>query len=1305
MTSSLSRHLHGITRAFGWVLGIALITLAVFVAVAQVMLPTLASHPQWVAAQLSERLHRPVSFQSMSGRWTPSGPRFLMHDVSIGAVGAGETPLRIPQAELALELGGWLLPSRHIFNLRASGLELDLRRAIDGRWQISGIGTESGGTSSPMSLSNLSVGLWLDQLKIDITDDRTGRHYPLIADQLRVGLGSGKVRLGARLHRLDTTGVLTAAGVFRSDGASGRIWLAGNDLDLKAMLGDVALAGYTAEQGHGRLAAWLDWRDGKVVHSLLQADLSNVSLAGPGSGRAVVSELKGVADIRQRADGYVLRWAGDDGSALVAALHRGAGDQLQIGVAASDLQLAPLAPWLALKPGLSAALAQWLGAGRPRGELTHAALQWSRDGGLGSLTVDFKGLGIDPVGSLPGVDHLEGSLRGDAEAVSVSLPSQSATLSFPHAFRQPFALSALDATLAFWHDDDGTHIGVDPVDFTGAGYAGQARGEVLLPADGGRPFLDLYAHLDHADVAAAKLFWPIHAMSPKAVEWLDQALVSGTVDKGDILVRGGLADWPFRHNEGRFEAQASISDLTLDYGKDWPRAEHIDAVASFVGDSMLVQASQGESMGIKAQRAVALIPDFGEGLLDLNVQGSGSGDHAMQFVSNSPIASHEADMLAQLKLGGSVDFDFHLSLPLKPGPELQLTGSGHLNQADLRADAWKLKLDKLDGPLQFDAHGLRAGPLTARFRDQPSTVQMQLAGATGDPNLVLSASMDGRYSMAELTRDQPAVAWLGQVSEGRSDFRIGLDIARDSESAPWHQTITIDSTLQGIAMGLPAPLDKATDTDLPLHLSLPVPTSGADLQVSLGQMLRARLRLPGEHGEPLAGTLFLGSQMPAGIPANGLRVRGHAGRLDVTGWIQYVIAGKQSADGPSLESIDVAADQASVFGSEFSDLDLKVLPQPGELAVDADGPGLSGHFQVPTDDLIKRGITARLKRLYWPRAAPSKSAPKDASGKPLADTGPTPAEAARTGIEPASLPPMHLLVDDLRLGDAKLGEARLESWPTDKGMHIDQLRALSHSVQITASGDWNGNAEDSHTHMRIDFAAEDLGEMLSALGFDGLFNGGKTRAHLDASWPGGPSALTLANLNGKLSIDVSDGRIPEASSPGVGRLLGLVSLAELPRRLTLDFGDVFGKGLAFDTIKGDFVFADGNAITHDLKLHGPAAEITVTGRTGLRARDYDQNVLVIPHLGNSLPVVGAVVAGPVGAAAGFAVQSLLGKGLNRAASARYTITGSWDKPKMTLVEKHAVLPSPPVPPAAASSSALPVSSKPQSNPEPAASVQ
>ena len=317
------------------------------------------------------------------------------------------------------------------------------------------------------------------------------------------------------------------------------------------------------------------------------------------------------------------------------------------------MQLAPLLPWLALKPDLAPALAQWLGSGHPRGDLSHVALHWNRATGVQADCGDFNDLGIDAVGKLPGVSSLQGELRGDAEALSLELPAQATTLQFPHLFRQPFVLSQLAGTLAFWPQDGDWHIGVDTLDFVGAGYAGQARGELILPATGGVRSWISTPSLDHADVAAAKLFWPLDSMSPGTIAWLDRALVAGSLDQAQVLVRGDLGDWPFRHNEGRFEARAADQqpDSRLWQGlaaRRWHQRGRQLRQQRHAG-----RGSGGQSLGVKADKAVALIPDFAESLLDLNVQGNGSGASLMEFARKSPIAIRQAETLAKLSLGGS----------------------------------------------------------------------------------------------------------------------------------------------------------------------------------------------------------------------------------------------------------------------------------------------------------------------------------------------------------------------------------------------------------------------------------------------------------------------------------------------------------------------------------------------------------------------------------------------------------------------------------------------------------------------------
>lgn len=1258
------------------------IALAVSAALAQVLLPLLAKHPEWVAAELSRKLQRPVTFASLQGRWEPSGARFIMRGVTLGP-GAGGNPLHVPEVDLKLDFGGWLLPSRHLLNLQANDLELDLTRDANSQWHINGIGVAGGSERQNVSFGRMSIELWLDNLRVDIDDQLLGQRYVLLADQLRVTHQGDHIHLGARMHRVGATGELQAAGRFRDDGASGKVWVAIQNADLRGLAAGLGLGGYVIDSGHGDLAVWMDWSHDQIVRDLFQINLRDLAVTNPAGIKVGVPRLGGLAELRRHEDGFALRWADNDGGAMGVDINHSGTPQADVAGVASQLQLAPLLPWLGLKPGLSPGLAQWLADGQPHGQLHHAVFHWNAAVGLQALDAAFDNVGITSVDKLPGVDHLHGEARGDAEAVSLELPSQTTTISFPHSFRKPFVMSELAGDFALWHDEDATHIGVADMDFEGENYGGNAQGEVQLPSDGGRPFLDLNVALTHADVSAAKLFWPIDSMAPPAIAWLDQAFVSGKLDNASVLVRGSLANWPFHHNEGRFEARAQISDLTLSYGKDWPVAEHINAIANFIDAGMVVQATSGQSMNVNVTNAVAVIPELAHTTLDLNVSGSGNAADMLHFVGSSPIARKQADALAKIKLGGTGSFDFHLSLPTHEMHDFLLDGSAQFKDVDLSAPDWHLQLDKLNGPATFDAHGFHAGPLAGGFRGEPSQLDLAIAGATGDPNTVVAAKLSGNFTVPELIQDYSQLKWLGDVASGRSQFTVGYQIAHADDGAQGAQTLTIESPMTGIALNFPVPLNKAADdTNLPLRLSMNLPMAGSDLQLALGPVMSGHMRLPANDQAPFAATFAFGNQIPDSLPAKGMRIRGDAPQLDVTGWVRQSIGGSASS-GISLETIDVSTEHAQVFGRDFAQMHISAAPKGDTLELDVDSAAAAGHFSVPTVALAKRGITGRLQRMYWPKEPTMPAKNPGAAPVPVSDP-------ANTGIDPIGLSPLHIWIHDLRLGDSKLGDARLETWPTATGMHIDELSTHSKSVQVNASGDWNGSPAKSATRLHVSFDADNLGDMLTEFGYDDIFQGGKTHDELDANWPGGPWAFELGSMDGTLKVNVTNGLIPKAS-PGVsGRFFGLASIAEFPRRLSLNFKDVFGKGFAFDQISGDFRLKDGNAYTDNVKIHGPAAEISITGRTGLRARDYDQQVVILPHVGSSLPVVGAVVAGPIGAAAGFAVQGVLGRGLSHMAVQRLRITGSWDKPVITSGDAAKA----PVP-AGASSAPAPASSAAQ----------
>ncbi len=185
------------------------------------------------------------------------------------------------------------------------------------------------------------------------------------------------------------------------------------------------------------------------------------------------------------------------------------------------------------------------------------------------------------------------------------------------------------------------------------------------------------------------------------------------------------------------------------------------------------------------------------------------------------------------------------------------------------------------------------------------------------------------------------------------------------------------------------------------------------------------------------------------------------------------------------------------------------------------------------------------------------------------------------------------------------------------------------------------------TMQRLDYEPGIVGDELSML--------------FDLSWSGGPSDEMLATLDGEVKVRIGTGQLEEVKA-GAGRVFGLMSFAALPRRLSLDFRDVFGKGFGFDKIQGTFTLVDGDTHTCNLSLESPAADIGIVGRAGLVARDYEQTAVVNASFSNALPVAGALVAGPQVAAALLIISQIFKKPLQEVTQVYYAIGGTWDEP-------------------------------------------
>ncbi|RZL27672.1 MAG: TIGR02099 family protein, partial [Rubrivivax sp.] len=178
-----------------------------------------------------------------------------------------------------------------------------------------------------------------------------------------------------------------------------------------------------------------------------------------------------------------------------------------------------------------------------------------------------------------------------------------------------------------------------------------------------------------------------------------------------------------------------------------------------------------------------------------------------------------------------------------------------------------------------------------------------------------NATADGLRRATELG----AVARLAQAASGQATYRFQLAVGKEGRTA-----LSVSSSLQGLALDLPAPAHKEADSTLPLRLLIAPTEPGTDeirLEVGLAAapLLQAQLQrdVSGATSRVLRAALAVQDKLPP-LPAAGVLLQANVGPLDLDAWQQRLggVAGGGSAGTPG---------SGSGGGSDASD-DLGLMP-------------------------------------------------------------------------------------------------------------------------------------------------------------------------------------------------------------------------------------------------------------------------------------------------------------------------------------------------------------------------------------------
>ena len=1152
------------------------------------------------------------------------------------------------------------------------GGRLSLLRDRDGVFSVNGFRLGDG--------HHFAIGPLLSRLQLSVRDceihwqDRLQDTAPMHLYQV-----NGRLDSDSRRHRLALVSQIGLEGKERIRLAAdlregkadplameGRIYLKTENLALDNRLPAGLTDGLRVERGRLDLELWSELVGGRFQRLQGKVELNGLQLSSEHSASLGLDRFAALFDWRGKPHDWQLdldrlvmlserqlwppgrlslAWRTDD-------LHK----QVQLGI--DYLALSEASRFAILSAPLGEDIRKVLVGLGPAGHLSRFRLaldqaadqpaRWQVSGSVSQYSQQ-------PWKAVPGLAGLNLSFAGDQDGGGLRLGSNRFVMDMPRLFRDQLTADKLRGNFQWGLDPvAGLHMKTQNLTLVTPDVKTLSRLDLQLPWDGEHPFIDMQTDFWDGDGAQKSRYLPAGIMPAPLVDWLDRSLVSGHVTSGSMLLYGPLKAFPFRHDEGRFEVLFGIEDMVLDYKARWPRLEEVVAEAHFLNNGLTIDLSEGKILDSRLRPTEARIQHL-KGASPVEIDGAVEGpvQDLLRLLNETPLKQKFARFTDAVDGSGQARTTLQLQIPLKKTDVLQIHGKVDFQRSSLRLKDYDLTLQALVGQLNFNDKQLWGSDIRGRVLDQSVVLQVE------------PVSQDGQTETRIRTALKIGSDWLQQrfpglatVLDGESQAAVVLDIAHGSSRIP--VSLTVRSDLQGMAVEVPEPLDKSRSQTRNLDLRLDFMTDRErDLHIAYGDLAHAWLRYRGEAIR--RGEVRFGGESPQLPLAELLRLRGSLPRLDLDDWIDDIFnepAGRgQATIGTQTIplQLDLQLGELNLLGVDFPQVRFQVEPVAGAWQASFASEALNGNIVLPQQPDLKP-VVVRLKQLHLERKALLADEPEQ-------QAAPARPAAHELELDPQSLPGLDMQVDALWVGDKPLGKASLEWDHSNLGIQIKQFVIHGEDLEFDAKGYWHLIGRQNHSQFQVKAHVKSLGRLQKDLGL----KLGITKAPLDLNgvfeWSQAPYAIKLKDLTGKLDLKMGAGEVTEVD-PGVGRLVGLFSLHTLGKRLSLDFSDLFAKGLEFDKIEGQFDIRDGDAYTNNLVISSPAAQILITGKTGLATRYYDQLVTVIPRVSSTLPLVGAIAGGPAVGVALVVTQELFGKQVDRIIQSQYKLTGSWDAPTM-----------------------------------------
>ncbi|OBT17431.1 TIGR02099 family protein [Vibrio sp. UCD-FRSSP16_10] len=1051
---------------------------------------------------------------------------------------------------------------------------------------------------------------------------------------------------------------------------SGDFYLQGNNFNITPWVSPYLADGVVVDKGRVSLNTWVSLKNNTPIDAYLEISPSQLQWRDKHNVKSSISINGGVMKLDPTEEGWQL-----NGQDLAISSNGQKWPDLNIAfqwspeqwkLNATEIKLDRLTPILDLLPDMEKTK-NWVNTVKLDGRVKDIRVSMGK--GVESLRYSAKVEDgrMEHWELLPGFHTLEAQVFGRSDLAKARVTMIDDTLPYGDVFQAPLSIRQAELDLVWQSDDDGWRLWSDKV--TAATPDLQVLGAFKLDFPKQSPaFLSFYAEADLLNAGQTWRYLPTLALGRGLTDYLSSGIQGGTVKTAKLLWYGELSKFPYRNNDGVFQAWVPLRKTKFSFSTEWPALTDMQLDLLFENETMFLDSRDAKLLNIHADRISGQIPQMhGDGHIEIFAAAKAEGSDVRDYMSATPLVGSVGAVLTTIDIKGQVDSQFQLHIPFSTKEEPRAWGYADLNNNDINITAPPMKLTKASGRIEFDNDVVKSSGLKAGLLGQP--IALDFTGQNAE------SSYDTRIDLIGDWSTKPLIPYLGKTwlepISGHAPWNMGIDLQINDVGFTYQ--IDAKANLTSLASNYPEPMKKKKGEVWQARMQ----ASGNQESIS------ARLQLPVAkfqteiditQGRPVlkATNTVIGSGSFRVSPIVGHHASLRLPKFDVDEWRETlgksavgpkpIVSELNAPEFPTPQRIRVQTDSLTIGGLDWNDVDLIARNRNNKWDLNIDSSQIKGKADYDGQHL---NVALSQLQLYLadPESLVDESVVDQNDLKNQEKPKPLISDFDRSFF--ANIPSFDLKIDDFWMQGYKVGKVDVVMKHDGQRLVWDKANLTSGKSSVTASGWWKLTDKDSVTHVDINAKGDNNSEIMARFGINSGIQKAPFEFDSSLDWKGSPWNIQVDTLNGTLDADFGRGVISDVG--GAAKLLGMFSLDSLVRRMQLDFSDVFDDGLAFDSIEGSGKVENGIFVTNNLKMDSISGDMTIRGLANLNTQMVDAEVTFKPDVTSGIPMLTAFAVAPQTALYVLAISTVVAPVIEIITQVTYEIKGPMNAP--TVKEK------------------------------------